>query len=142
MRWPISATGSSLPATLLLYLLPFRIFGILVGRKHLLQLGIHGFLTLLHLFLTRFTAHLLPSIFLLTTRLHLLTTLQVKIIYRFILGGGKSQFLLQVICLASCHLFRPEFTMSATLRSLRKQTHGKYHNHYGQQSSFHLIIIN
>ena len=120
---PLSATRTTLALTLLLLLQHLLILGILLSGKDFLQFGIHRLLILLHLLAVCFPTHLLALLTFVAACFHLFATLEVEIVYRFILLIVKVKFFLHAIGHACSHLFGLKLAALASLGLLGKHAY-------------------
>lgn len=109
------ATRTALTLTLLLLLQHFFILGILLGGEDFLQFGIHGLLTLLHLFAACLAIYLLVLLAIIATCFHLFATLEVEVVYRFVLLLVKVECFLQTVSNTCSHIFGLELAALGAL---------------------------
>lgn len=109
------ATRTALTLTLLLLLEHLLVLGVLLGGEDFLQFGIHGLLTLLHLFATCLAIYLLALLTFFAACFHLFATLEVEVVYRFVLLVVKTKFFLHAVGHACSHIFGLELAALGAL---------------------------
>lgn len=109
------ATRTALTLTLLLLLQHFFILGILLGGEDLFHFGIHGFLILFHLLAACLAIYLLVLLAIIATCFHLFATLEIELIYRFVLLLVKVECFLQTVSNTCSHIFGLELAALGAL---------------------------
>lgn len=112
------ATRTALTLTLLLLLEHLLVLGVLLGGEDFLQFGIHGFLILFHLLAACLAIYLLVLLAIIATCFHLFATLEIELIYRFVLLLVKVECFLQTVSNTCSHIFGLKL---AALGALGKQ---------------------